>query len=88
MSVNLNNMQRQTINSYNAVVRFLNSYQPDAFGKVEVDANKLSEKLREVHNNLAFFGGLVDDKSEKCYWEVNPEAEIKELKWEEEEIEA
>lgn len=83
MNVDLNNMQRQTINAYNSVVRFLNSYQPDAFGKIEIDAHKLAEKMREVQNNLAFFGGLVDEKSQKCYWDIKPEAQIHELNWNE-----
>lgn len=83
MEVNLNNMQRQTINSYNSVINLLNKCKPDEWGKIEVNANELANELRDLHNNLAFVGGLIDPKTQQSYWDVKPDADIKSLEWDE-----
>jgi len=76
MNVDLTNLQRQTINAYNDLIKFLNKAQIDEDGFIKIYANELDHKLTQVHNNLAFVGGLFVGEEVKSLWEVEPNLHI------------
>lgn len=63
MKVNLMNLQRQTIESYNALVELLNEKVTNR-DHISIDKYDLSEALTDLHNCLAGVGSLMNENGE------------------------
>ena len=61
MNIILNDLQKSTIESYNRLVYLLNKSKKDHDAeRLIINANELEKRIGDLHNNLVFFGSLMD----------------------------
>lgn len=68
MDIDLFSLQKQTIESYNRLIRFLKRCNKNpGSGYVQVNGNELEKHLELLHGNLAFVGSIIDPDTGKSF---------------------
>lgn len=68
MRINLYNLQKETIEDYNRVVKLLQKADKDEeSGIMTLDGYELERLMRNLHNDLAFVGSMIEKEGDTAY---------------------